>query len=57
MCHPRDKRCECAHCGHLVEPQMVRKVLFYGVLLCFCNVQCQGAFWEAWLGERQHAFT
>ncbi len=46
-CCVRDKRLECAHCGNAIT-HLCRTVMFYGVVLNFCDSHCQGRFADDW---------
>ena len=48
QCCVRNKYPQCAHCGAFVDVHRARTVLYYGIILRFCNQDCISAFVESW---------
>ena len=51
QCCVRHKYPQCAHCGAFVDVHRARTVLYYGIILRFCNQDCISAFVESWRAE------
>ena len=47
-CCVRRKAPMCAHCGADLDVHRARAVLLFGLLVRFCNRDCQRAFLDAW---------
>ena len=52
-CCVRRKAPMCAHCGAEVDVHRARAVLLFGLLVRFCNRDCQRAFLDAWRLEAE----